>query len=145
MNSIQSSAIIIGAESGDHLRLELLEVVPDDLEGAGDFRISVKVSCGGFSGSACGCWILRGEFDDFVAGFHQFEMTRIGQCTLESMHREFALTISSKSPQNWPTVTGTVAGSFLAGHQRTHLDFVFILDSSRVIQVTEGFELFLPK
>ena len=146
MNALESRYLTIGPTSGDHLHFGVVEVVPDGLQGAGDFSVSVSVSCDGFSASECSCWIQGSGFDEFLVALRSFEASRFGRVTLESMSPgEFAFTIASDSPTQWPTISGVVTGTF---HSRAHryraqLTFAFTLDSSFVVQLLHDFESLL--
>ena len=143
MNALESRFLTIGPTSGDHLRFEVVEIVPDGLQGAGDFSASVSVTCDGFTASECGCWILRSVFDEFLVTLRSFEASRVGRATLESMSPgDFIFTIASDSPSQWPTVTGIVTGPYLgrARAYRGQLTFAFTLDSSFIVQLQHDFE-----
>ena len=143
MNALEPRFLTIGPTSGDHLRFEVVELVPDGQQGAGDFSASVSVSCDGFTASERGCWILRSVFDEFLVALRSFEASRVGRVTLESMSPgDFILTIASDSATQWPTISGTVTGPY---HSRAHgyrgqLTFAFTLDSSFIVQLQHDFE-----
>lgn len=143
MNAYESRILTIGPVSGDHLHINVVEIVPEGQPGAGDFNLSVSVSCAGFDATDCKCWILRSIFDEFLDALRVFEASRVGHVTLESMSPgEFILRIASDSPSQWPVVTGTVTGPYLsrARGYRGQLTFAFTLDSSFVVQLQHDFE-----
>jgi hypothetical protein len=79
-----SKAVFIGMDSGDHLRITLLEVASDDFVSAGDLRVRVEVSSDGFVGSCYGVWLPSAEFEDFLEDLTNLEATRSGEVSLRS-------------------------------------------------------------
>jgi hypothetical protein len=146
MNSVEPRSLTIGPSSGDHLRFAVVEVMPDHLQTAGDFRASVSVSCEEFRASECSSWIARSTLDEFVTALREFESARIGCATLESMSPgEFALSIASSSPAQWPTISGIVTGQYDSRlhRYRAQLTFAFALDSSFVVKLLNDFDTIL--
>ena len=143
MNALESRFLTVGPTTGDHLRFEVIEIVPDGQQGAGDFSASVSVSCDSFTATDRGCWILRSMFEEFLVALRGFEASRVGRVTLESMSPgDLILTIASDSPTQWPVITGTVTGPYLscARAYRGQLTFAFTLESSFVVQLQHDFE-----
>ena len=117
--------------------------MPDHLQTAGDFRVSVSVRCEEFRASECSSWIARSTLDSFVTALRGFESSRIGCATLESMSPgEFALSIASRSPAHWPTISGIVTGPYDSElhRYRAQLAFAFTLESSFVVKLLHDFD-----
>lgn len=133
--------LTIGLKSGDHLHIEVIEIIPNNQQGAGDFSVAVSVSCDGFTVLNRVCWIEYSDFNVFVTALRSFESIRVGSAAIKAMSPEdFGLYITSDSPAKWPSVSGYLSGTYKPNEARCQLTFSFTLDASFINEVLQSFE-----
>lgn len=92
-------------ESPPHfVELHITEVAPPTLPSAGDVRLEIKASIGGFTGFAS-CWIEAQTMKTFSAGVSRLSASLQGSALLNSMSPgEFSLSLSPANSRGYTLV-----------------------------------------
>ncbi len=97
----------------NYIDLEVLEVYPEDSQGAGDFRMSVSISSCGFTGHYDSVWILKDKFQEFLSQLKEVEEIRKGSARLDAMSPdEFQLVFHAVGPLGAIIVSGFLKRGF---------------------------------
>jgi hypothetical protein len=130
-------------ESNNCIEIEAVDCVPSQLPAAGDRKLSVVVSSGGYGGQAF-AWVAATSLADFLTQLRDLEQRRQGTAALEGLSpNDFRLRVWSVDRRGHLAIGGLIARHLLpteGGPYRHALEFAFEFDPTLLPSVLISFQ-----
>ena len=119
------------SSSDIEFQLILLEVLPETLPCAGDFRTKVQIDLGGFAGQNDLVWFANSDWEIFCSELKSLHDLRKGKASICAMSPDdFRISLESTDRKGTILCEGYLSRQFLGKNQK--LSFCFDLESEYV-------------